>query len=329
MKLLIILWKFSRPHTIVGSVISICTLYLIVYSKHQILDIPLLIMALIIGICCNIFIVGLNQIADVDIDKINKPNLPIPSGVLQVHQAKIIVYSASGISLAVALFISPYLFLIIAMATFIGWAYSMPPFHLKKHHLTAAIAIATVRGILLNAGGFMMYNYLINDSLEMPVNVIILTIFIIMFSIVIAWFKDLPDMEGDAKYNIKSLAILYTPKITLILGHLMVGAAYLFTIYMKYIDFSLSKIPSFQTKVLYYGQIVLFILFIGNAFSIKLNQHQSLKIFYKRFWWFFFAEYLLYLMAYISIDKYLHTASLLFHLHLASNFLICLWHNIG
>lgn len=256
-------------------------------------------MALIIGISCNVFIVGINQVADVEIDIINKPDLPIPSGLLKVSEAKLIVVSALFISLATALMVSPFLFLIIGLATFIGWAYSMPPFHLKKHHLPAALAIATVRGVLLNAGGFLVFNYVINHELEMPKNVFILTVFVTIFSIVIAWFKDLPDMAGDAKYNIQSLPILYSPKTTLILGHLLVGSAYLFTIYVKYIDFLLSEIPSLQTKVLFYGHVILFILFVTNAIFVKINEHHSLRNFYKRFWWFFFAEYILYLAAYI------------------------------
>lgn len=255
-------------------------------------------MALIIAITCNVFIVGINQVADVNIDKINKPYLPIPSGVLSVQQAKNIVYSALFISLGLALFISPYLFGIIAIATSIGWAYSLPPFYLKQHHVTAALAIATVRGVLLNAGGFLVFNYLINNSLQMPENVKILTLFIIVFSIVISWFKDLPDIEGDAKYNIKTFAILYSPKVVLITGNLLVGFAYVFTIYMKWLEYSITEIPSFETRVLLVGHLVLLGLFIINAFSIRLDEHQSIKKFYKRFWWFFFAEYALYLLAY-------------------------------
>lgn len=300
MKFIKILWKFSRPHTIIGSLISISTLYLIIYRQQGIFDVPYFIMALLIGVSCNIFIVGINQIADVEIDKINKPDLPIPSGLLKVNQAKMIIGSALCISLALAWLVSPFLLLIIALAGFIGWAYSMPPFHLKKHHLPAALAIATVRGVLLNAGGFLVFNSVINNSWEMPKNVLILTLFVIAFSIVIAWFKDLPDMAGDAKHNIKSLAILYSPKTTLLLGNFLVGSAYLFTIIMKYRDFSLPEIPSFQTKTLFWGHFILFILFIANAFVVKLSEHQSLKKFYKRFWGFFFAEYVLYLVAYIG-----------------------------
>lgn len=300
MKPLVILWKFSRPHTIVGSVISILTLYFIVCDKQQTHNIPYLLMALLIGISCNIFIVGINQIADVKIDHINKPDLPIPSGVLNVLQAKRIVMVALILSLTFALFISPYLFGIVALAAFIGWAYSMPPFHLKRHHVSAALAITTVRGILLNAGGFLVFNYLVNHTLDMPQNVQILTLFVIAFSVVIAWFKDLADIEGDAKYNIKTLAISYSPRAALIAGNLLVGLAYLFTIYMKYDEFSSEAVYSRETSILLFGHIFLFLLFLVNAISIKLNEHNSIKRFYKRFWWFFFAEYMLYLLAYTA-----------------------------
>jgi homogentisate phytyltransferase/homogentisate geranylgeranyltransferase len=255
-------------------------------------------MALIIAVTCNIFIVGINQVADVHIDKINKPYLPIPSGLLSIQQAKLIVYSALFISLGLALLISPYLFGIIALATTIGWAYSMPPLYLKKHHVSAALAIATVRGVLLNAGGFFVFNDLINNSLEMPENMKILTLFIIVYSIVISWFKDLPDIEGDAKYNIKTFAILYSPKVVLIIGNLMVGFAYVFTIYLKWLDYRFAELPSSKTKILLIGHLILLGLFIINAFSIRLSEHKSIKTFYKRFWWFFFAEYALYLLAY-------------------------------
>lgn len=298
MKPLITAWKFSRPHTIFGSVISIFTLYFIVCQNQEIQCIPYLIMAMIIGVTCNIFIVGINQIADVHIDKINKPYLPIPSGELSVQQAKNIVFTALFISLVLALYITPYLFGIIALAATIGWAYSMPPLYLKQHHVTAALSIAIVRGVLLNAGGFFVFNYLVNNSLEMPENVKILTLFIIAFSIVISWFKDLSDMEGDAKFNIKTFAILYSPKVVLKTGILLVGLAYLFTIYMKLIDYFNTGNPSFETRVLLFGHIILFGFFIINAFSIRLGELQSIKKFYKRFWWFFFAEYLVYLVAY-------------------------------
>ncbi len=298
MKIVNILWRFSRPHTIIGSVISIYTLYVIVCNNRESLYLPYLLMALVLGICCNVFIVGINQIADVEIDHINKPYLPIPSGVLNISQAKIIVVSALVLSLALSIYISIYLFIIILLAIGIGWAYSMPPVYLKKHHISAAISISFVRGILLNAGGFLVFNYLVNDVIEMPLNVKILTLFIVVFSIGISWFKDLTDIEGDLKFNIRTLAIVYSTKSVLIAGNVLVSIAYIFTIYMKYQEYLNSIAISAELNILLYGHILLLLLFILNAISINLNKHSSIQKFYKRFWWFFFAEYLLYLIAY-------------------------------
>jgi len=295
MRALLTLWKFSRPHTVIGSAISIVTLYIILCANNRTEHVHLLVMALITGITSNIFIVGLNQIADVNIDKINKPWLPIPSGALNVTQAKIIVYTALGISLGLALYLTPYFFAVVGLSAAIGWAYSMPPFHLKRHHLPAALAISMVRGILVNAGGFVVFNHLVGHSSLMPENLKMLTLFITAFAMVIAWFKDLPDVEGDAKYNIKTFAILYSPKTAFISGNLLMGAAYLFTIFVKFPG--INQISSWETNVLFYGHIVLLVLFILNSFSIELNSRLSVKRFYRRFWWFFFAEYALYLLA--------------------------------
>jgi homogentisate phytyltransferase/homogentisate geranylgeranyltransferase len=39
-----------------------------------------LLQALIPALCMNVYIVGLNQIYDIEIDKVNKPYLPLASG---------------------------------------------------------------------------------------------------------------------------------------------------------------------------------------------------------------------------------------------------------
>lgn len=293
------LWNFSRPHTVIGSIVSIVTLYIIICENNKTGHLDLLLMALLIGVSSNIFIVGINQIADVHIDKINKPYLPIPSGALSIQSAQVITYSSLLLSLSIALFVSHYLFYIISLSAIIGWAYSVPPLHLKKHHFTSALAISFVRGILINIGGFMVFNHIVNKSIDLPENVKILAAFIMVFSIVISWFKDLPDVQGDSLYRIKTLAIVYSPKSALLIGNFLIGLTYLLTISLKFFDFINAATPSFQTRMLFYGHIFLLLLFIINSFAINLAIPQSIKKYYKRFWWFFFAEYVLYLSAYL------------------------------
>ncbi len=292
------LWRFGRPHTIIGSVVSISTLYVIVCDRAGGMHWWLLASALVIGVACNVFVVGINQLADVELDRINKPYLPLPARHLSMAQGWIIVYSSLAICLSLALFVSPYLFAVVGAAALIGWAYSMPPFHLKRHHLTAAIAICTVRGVLINFGGFAVYDRLVNGSVLVPMPVWILTGFIIAFSITIAWFKDVPDVEGDAQYRIRTLAVMYSPKVALIAGHVLVGAAYSITLVLFARYGAEEGCGPGCVRMLLWGHVVLFTLFLVNAASLLIGRDRSVKRFYMRFWMFFFAEYVLYLMAY-------------------------------
>lgn len=283
--------KFTRPHTIIGTCISITALYAMVCQHSELEHLSILFVSIFVGLTCNVFIVGINQIVDVELDKINKPFLPLATGEISINNAKIIVYSSMVLSAISALYLSPILLVIVSISMLIGWAYSCPPLSLRKHHLPAALAISLVRGLMVNIGGFLVFNILINNSYAFNLDIIVLSAFIIAFSIVIAWFKDLPDMEGDEKFKIKSLAILYSPKFTLIAGNALILLAYIFSI------FQYGQLDSNHYRILFIGHIILMVLFSLNSLGLKTLNKQTAKTYYKRFWLFFFAEYILYLFA--------------------------------
>jgi len=72
-----VLWRFARPHTIIGTALSVVGLYAISEGGN---GVPDLAATLLVGLMVNIAIVGVNQITDVEIDRINKPWLPIAAG---------------------------------------------------------------------------------------------------------------------------------------------------------------------------------------------------------------------------------------------------------
>ena len=239
------LWRFGRPHTIIGSIVSIITLWMLAlkgqgYEGH----IDLLIGTLIAGIACNVFVVGLNQIIDIDLDKINKPKLPLADGSLTLRQANIIVWMSLVAALLLGFYMSVVLGWLILVICLIGAAYSVPPIQLKKHHLPAALSITLVRGLLVNFGMYLHFTYtaqpekkysiitLINEKL--PGELFALTGFVVAFSIAIAWFKDLPDVVGDKVFKIKTFALLYSPQMAFRYGVLMVSIAYVATIIWAY-----------------------------------------------------------------------------------------------
>ena len=64
--------------------------------------------ALPAALSANIFITGLNQMADIQVDKLNKPNLPLASGAMTVTEARNVVAVAGAVALASSS-LSPFL----------------------------------------------------------------------------------------------------------------------------------------------------------------------------------------------------------------------------
>jgi homogentisate phytyltransferase / homogentisate geranylgeranyltransferase len=285
MKQLTILWQFSRPHTIIGSACSITTLYLLAlagksFSAHA----ALFWLTLLAALGCNVFIVGLNQLIDIELDKINKPWLPLAAGSLTKPAAHIIIFTSLAIALVAAAFASWLMLVLIIIICLLGIAYSVPPVQLKKHHLPAAICIALVRGVLVNVGILLHYHYAIQGNWQLPGYVVPLTVFIVAFSIAIAWYKDLPDTEGDAVFHFKTFPLLYKKTTALWLGAGFVLAAYGYAIHWGAVQ---------GGSLWLWGHVVLLFLFIVNLFNVRIENKNSIKQFYLRFWIFFFSEYIL------------------------------------
>ena len=279
------IWKFSRPHTIIGSIVSIVVLFLLQggrLSEHFMF----LFATLLSALGCNICITGLNQIIDVELDKINKPNLPIASGELDMETAKKIVFIAGMIALIVSALLHWVLFLLILVILLLGIAYSVPPIQFKKHHLPAALSITIVRGVLVNIGMAVHFAGLIHGNFVIQPVIYPLTLFISAFSLAIAWYKDLPDRAGDAHFGYKTFPLLYSPKLALYLGAVIVLSAYAYCIFWCF---------KASEQLLLYSLIALSIGFLSQVLAVRLNELASIKRFYQLFWVFFFATYLSFL----------------------------------
>lgn len=218
------IWDFSRPHTLVGSALSLVSLYMFSSDRSQWLSsnfFSSLLLALIPSLLMNIYITGLNQITDVDIDRINKPYLPIASGRFSVKTGTIIILSCLTISLVFASKSDYYLRATLLGSGLLGTVYSLPPFRLKRFPLLAAICILVVRGSLVNLGFFFSGKLRVmkqNVSLSLfeaaksyPESVMI-TVFFAIFGVVIALMKDVPDVNGDVVGKISSFSVQFGPR---------------------------------------------------------------------------------------------------------------------
>jgi homogentisate phytyltransferase/homogentisate geranylgeranyltransferase len=307
------LWKFSRPHTIIGTTLSVLALYLITLATTTSSVTPENLGQLLgTWLAClfgNVYIVGLNQLEDVEIDQINKPHLPIAAGEFSRQQAQLIVAVTGILALLVAGLLGTWLLLMVGISLTIGTAYSLPPIRLKRFPFWAALCIFSVRGAIVNLGLFLHFsdsvaytlrNASLNASLQTsrlsgtiffpPAPVWALTLFIVVFTFAIAIFKDIPDMEGDKQYNITTFTIQLGQQAVFNLARWVITVCYLGMILAGVV-----WLPSWVNPIfLGVSHLGLLGVMWWHSRSVDLQDKIAIAQFYQFIWKLFFLEYLIF-----------------------------------
>jgi 4-hydroxybenzoate polyprenyltransferase len=153
---------------------------------------------------------GINQIYDLEIDRVNKPKRPLPSGRMTHAEAWGVTLVAYLLALWLAWLTSPggrrECFWIVVFTTFLTWAYSAPPLRTKRHGLWANVTIAIPRGLLLKVAGWSSVKTVI--GLEPWYIGAIFGLFLLGASST----KDFADIEGDRAGGCRTLPIIYGVK---------------------------------------------------------------------------------------------------------------------
>jgi homogentisate phytyltransferase/homogentisate geranylgeranyltransferase len=223
------LWRFSRPHTVIGTTLSVVGIFAI--AAHELGPLPAdraafhLFWTLVAALAVNVFIVGLNQLEDIEIDRINKPRLPLAAGDLTPAQGKAIVAAAGILPLALAITQGWIETLAVGAALAIGAAYSSPPLRLKRYPALAAASISIVRALVVNLGVYAHFENAFGGS-GLPAPIVALTLFVLPFSFAIAVLKDVPDAEGDRRYRILTFTVRLGAGRAFAMGMAALTAAY-------------------------------------------------------------------------------------------------------
>lgn len=290
------LWKFSRPHTIIGTSLSVLALYFISLATtgNEITPINLeqMLVVWFACICGNVYIVGLNQLYDIEIDRINKPDLPLASGDFTLKQGQLIVAITGILALLIAGFSGVWLFTTVTVSLLIGSAYSLPPIRLKQFPFFAAFCILTVRGIIVNIGLFLHYGNKLNGKEVLNPYVWTLTLFILLFTVAIAIFKDVPDLEGDKQYNINTFTLVIGKLAVFNLSRGVISVCYLGTIAA-----GLFWLTSLNISFFVASHLALLVLLWWRSRDVDLEDKSAIADFYQFIWKLFFLEYLLFPIA--------------------------------
>ncbi|XP_020672844.1 probable homogentisate phytyltransferase 1, chloroplastic isoform X2 [Dendrobium catenatum] len=124
-----VFYRFSRPHTVIGTALSIVSVSVLSIEKFADFSQPFftgLLQALISALFMNIYIVGLNQLFDIEIDKVNKPTLPLASGEYSFRTGAAIVSVFAIMSFGIGWVVGSWPLLWALFVSFIlGTAYSI------------------------------------------------------------------------------------------------------------------------------------------------------------------------------------------------------------
>ncbi len=298
-------WRFARPHTIVGtslSVFGLATLAVAAAPTPRLAPAALLLTWLAC-LATNIYIVGLNQLTDVNLDRLNKPALPLAGGELSVGQGRLITGAALALAISVAAFLGSDLLALVLISAAIGTAYSLPPLRLKRFHAWAAACIFGVRGVAVNLFLYRHFASQIGAPRSIPSHVWALTAFIVGLSLVIAWLKDIPDMHGDRRFRIRTLSLQLGPERVFRLGLFVLAGCYL-----GVIAAGIAGLPGVSGGVLALTHAAaLAYLGIRSRGVDPANGPEAAR-FYQTVWRLFFLEYILFPIAALGSQVPLYTA---------------------
>ncbi len=207
------LWRFSRPHTIIGTTVSIVALYLIAVDTLPglafdggLFD---LFWTLVAGLAVNVYIVGINQLEDVEIDRVNKPFLPLAAGEMTMETGRAIVATTAALAVVLAITQGAVETVAVVVGLAVGTAYSLPPLRLKRFAVAASLCISGVRSVVVNLGVYAHFSLALgpDGTVSIPAAVWALTIVVLPFSFAIAILKDVPDAEGDRRFRIMTFTV--------------------------------------------------------------------------------------------------------------------------
>ena len=150
---------------------------------------------------------ALNQIYDLEIDRINKPKRPLPSGRVTLRQAWTFTWINYAVAWWLAWLVVPggrrECFWIVVIATVITFLYSAPPFRTKRLGIWANVTIAIPRGVLLKVAGWSAVKTI--AGVEPWYIGGIFGLFLLGASTT----KDFADIEGDRRGGCRTLPIQY------------------------------------------------------------------------------------------------------------------------
>ncbi|KAH1238923.1 Glycinol 4-dimethylallyltransferase [Glycine max] len=281
----------------IGSVWTLCAFSSSLLAVEKLSDISLsffigVLQAVLPQLFIEIYLSGVNQLYDLEIDKINKPHLPIASGQFSFKTG--VIVSASFLALSVGFtWITgswPLIWnLIVISSTWTAYSIDVPLLRWKRYPLVAAMCMVSTWAFALPISFFHhMQTVVLKRPISFPRSLTFVVAFMTFYSMGLALSKDIPDVEGDKEHGINSLSVRLGQKrvfwICVFLFEMAFGVGLLAGASSSYL----------HTKIVTgLGNVVLASILLYQAKSVDLNNKASTGFFYMFIWKLLYAAFFL------------------------------------
>jgi len=209
----------------------------------------------------------INDINDVEIDKINKPFSPLASGNLTIRQAYGLYISSVFISILISFFLNEVALAIVLFSILLLFVYSK---FLKQIPLIGNISVAFLTGLVFIFGGIVVKN---------PDAAIVPAIFAFLINLIREIVKDIEDIEGDNKAGVVTFPIKFGLQKSKIIILIITISLILYTVY-PFLN-KLYRIEYFVTVMVIVNPILVYcmkILFEDSSQKSLKNISNLLKL---------------------------------------------------
>jgi geranylgeranylglycerol-phosphate geranylgeranyltransferase len=203
-KKLIAYFQLSRPVNVFITFVSIPVACWIAGGTAS--SWPFILLAGITGALITAGANAINDAFDIDIDRINRPDRPLPRGTLTLHDARRMWLIVSITALGINLFLNSTALLIAVLAVVLLYFYSA---RLKRTVLIGNFVIGLMTGMAFIYGGVVV------GRIE---HALVPAIFAFLVNLARELLKDVEDMEGDRREHAMTLPIKYGVVTALVLA---------------------------------------------------------------------------------------------------------------
>lgn len=204
-------FKFIRPLAFLGIFITfICASIIAINSSN---NVNYDIIKIFLGALSAGFLASashtLNNIFDIEIDRINKPDRLLPSNKISLKEAWVLTILLFFLPLSISFNISFQLFSIILIISLFSLIYSTPPLRTKKILFLENLTIAIPRGLLIFLAGWSIIKSIFGITPWFIGSISMLYLFGATST------KDFKDVKGDKQNNCNTLPVRYGIKKTI------------------------------------------------------------------------------------------------------------------